>query len=244
MSKAGLAKRQIFTDDIPLDIDALKAVMPTKQKHNITQSLVDELNLLVTEPNERETFRENIMGFVTVLNDPNIALAHYVQAVKYVSYKMMGDSNQEAWIKTFPDRYKRLIDAGRDAGHIRSTVGCYNRNKVVAAVTELSLIPSWIINQDIYQRAVNVQAMLMTSAKSETVRQNAADSLMTHLKMPEAAKMTLDINVEEDDSLRQLREVTTDLVRQQKKMLEEGLVNAKEVAESKIIPGKFKRLDE
>lgn len=237
-------KRSVLnTEDVPLTVDVVKAVMPKRQKHNINQKLVDELNLLVDEPEARDNFRENLIGYASVLMDKNVTLPGYVQAVKYVSYKLMGFTNQQSWIKTFPERYQRLIDDKKDALFIRSTVACYNRGQTVNKIIEQTLIPTYVLNQDIHQKAINVQAELMFTATSEKVRTDAANSLLTHLKQPESTKVSLDITVKEDDSIRELRETTMELVRQQRLMIGSKAMNAKEVAEGKIITGDFERVD-
>jgi len=242
-ASAAVAGSELNTEDIPITVDALKAVMPKRQKHNITNSLVAELNQVVTDPEYRDSFRDNLYAYTTVLSEPNVKLANYVNAVKYVSFKLMGNNNQESWIKTFPVRYQRLITQKKDAGFIRSTVACYNRNKIVNAVWELTMIPAWVYNQDLHQKALNTQAELMMSADSEKVRTEAANSLLTHLKMPEVSQVSLDINIKEDDSIRQLREVTLELSAQQRKMIDSGAMTADDVAGSKLIEGECERVD-
>ena len=235
--------KQVMSRSSTLTVDAVKAVMPKRQKHNITQSLVDELNQLVTEPEAREVFRENLLGYSSVLQDPNVRLPTYVDAVRYVSFQLMGDSNQTAWIKTFPDRYQRLRDMGKDDGFIRATVACYNRNKVVNKIREQSLIPAYIANYDMYQEALNEQRKLMLNAKSEKVRSDAAKCILEQLKLPETTKVSLDVNVKEDDSIRELRETTLELVKAQKLAIESGTMDAKRIAEAKIINGEFSKVD-
>lgn len=233
--------------DRPLTTDALKAVMPKRQKHNITDSLVDELNQLVTDPEERRAFRENLVGYASVLEDPNVKLPDYIYAVRYVSFQLMGLTNQQAWIRTFPDRYQRLIDEGKidenDDVHLRATVSSYNRGKVVNAIREQSLIPTWILNSDIHQKAINRLAHLMVASKSEKVQADAAASLLTHLKMPETVKMKLDVEVKEDDSIKQLRGAVTELVRAQREAIETGTADAQRIAEAKLIPAEYERVD-
>ena len=63
------------------------------------------------------------------------------------------------------------------------------------------------------------------------------------LKQPETTKLQLDIAVQEDDSIRELREATLELVKTQKQAIEAGVTNAREVAESKIINGQAKRIN-
>jgi hypothetical protein len=100
-----------------------------------------------------------------------------------------------------------------------------------------TLIPSWVVNQDLYQKALNVQAELMMTARSEKVRSDAANSLLNQLKMPETAKVELDVKVQEDQSINELREATLALARRQREMIESGAMTAGEVAESKVVRG-------
>lgn len=242
MPKNIVAKQTSIDDEI-LTVDALKAVMPKRQKHNINQNLVNELNKLVIDPEARESFRENMIGYTSILQDPNIKLNTYIQAVKYVSYKLLGYSNQESWIKTFPVRYQRLIDLEKSPGFIRSTVACYNRNKVVNLILEQAMIPCYVLNQDLFQKALNTQVKLMVDAKSEKVRTDAANSLLTHLKQPEITKIKLDIEVRQDDSIKQLRDATMELAKVQRLNIASGAMTADEVARAKIIDGECKRID-
>lgn len=238
-----LVAKETSTDNEVFTIDALKAVMPDRQKHNIKQSFVDELNKLVVDPEAREAFRENIIGYTSVLQDPNIKLNSYVQAVKYVSYKLLGYSNQDSWIKTFPARYQRHKDLGKSPGFTRSTVACYNRNKVVNLILEQTMVPVWVLNQDLFQKALTTQLKLMTTAASEKVRTDAANSLLTHLKQPETTKMKLEVNVKQDDSIHELREAAIELARVQKRSIESGNTTADEVAKGKLINGECERID-
>lgn len=231
-------------DTSTLTVEALKATMPKRMKGNITQSLVDKLNKLVNDPDERVYFRENLLSYTHVLQDPNVKLEAYIHAVRYVSYKLMGMTNQEAWIKTFPDRYKRIMDDGKSSAHLRATVSGYNKNKIVATVYEQALIPVHVLNADVFQQAVTTQAQLMTDpGVSDKVRSDAANSLMAHLKPPEARKLELDVAVAEDDSLRELRRAASQLADAQRKAIELGTEDALKVAESKIIPGDSERID-
>lgn len=238
-----IAPRLATAQDEALTVDAVKAAMPKRQKHNISQRLVDELNKIVSDPEERIAFRENLLSYTNVLQDPNIKLTTYLDAVRYVSFKLMGYTNQEAWMKTFPDRYQRLIDDGKSDMFIRSTVACYNRNKVVNMIMEQTMIPSYVLNQDVYQKAINEQARLMMTAKSEKVRSDAANSLLTHLKQPETTKLKLDVEVKQDDSLRDLRAAITDLATAQRRAIEAGMNTAQDIANSKLINGEYERVE-
>jgi hypothetical protein len=237
------APNLINSEDIPLTVEALRGVMPKNRRHNVTQSLVDEMNQLVSEPEARDAFRDNILSYTNVLSDPNVTITTYIEAVKYVSYQLMGFTNQESWIKTFPHRYARLIRDKKSADFIRSTVAMYNKNKTVNRIKEQTLIPSYVLNQDLYQKAINTQAQLMITAKSEKVRTDAANSLLVHLKIPEATKLKVDVEVVQDDSVRELRAAVTDLALAQKEAIELGVADAGKIAKAKLINGESKRID-
>ena len=99
------------------------------------------------------------------------------------------------------------------------------------------MVPTHILNAGIYQEAINVQAELMHTAKSELVRQKAAESLMSNLTAPAAAKVEIDINYN-NDVVEDLRATTKALAQQQLKMILNGQSSAKEVAHSEIIAKK------
>ena len=228
-----------------LTLDALKTVMPKRQKKNITQSLVDKLNKLVGDPEERVYFLENLVGYAHCLRDPNIKLDSYIFAVKYVSYKLMGLTNQDAWVKTFPDRYQRLVDIGKTGSHLRATVSGYNKNKIVVTVYEQAMIPVYVANADVFQNAVIAQSDLMTNPKvSDMVRMNAANSLMTHLKPPEMTKIALEVDIKEDESLKELRRGITNLAIAQAEAIRSGGTDAERIAHATLIDGESERVDE
>lgn len=224
-------------DSSALTLDQLKAIMPARQKQNVTQSLVDNLNRLIEEPEYQEYFRENILGYIDVLQDPNTTLKGYIRAVKYVSYKLMGYTNENAWIKTFPERYQRLIDEAKDASYIRSLVCAYNKGQMVNRILEQTMVPTWVLNQDKFQKAINVQAELMLTAKSEKVKTDAANSLLTHLRRPEAAKVQIEVAVKTEDSIGELRRTMIRLGEAQAEAIRLRLQDARDIAESKIIEG-------
>ena len=218
-----------------LTLETFRTSLPDKVKKTINQELMDSINKTLSDPDMYETYRENLLSYASVMADGRFKMESYVSAVKYVSHKLMGASNIAAYIKTFPDKYQDFINRGIETKDIASYVTAYNKSKLVNLIMEQTLIPSYVLNQDLYQKALNVQAELMISATSEKVRCDAANSLLTQLKMPEVNKVQLDVNVKEDGSIAALRESTLELVRQQKLMVQAGAMNAQEVAHSKLV---------
>ncbi len=218
-----------------LTLDQFKQALPDKVKKSLNQELVDQINTTLGDPELYESYRDNLVSYTKVMSDGKFKISSYIDAVRYVSHKLMGCTNIDAYTKTFPDKYTRFMAQGVAAKDIASYVTAYNKSKLVNLIFEQTLIPSYVLNQDLYQKALNVQAELMTTANSEKVRCDAANSLLTHLKMPETQKVELEIGVREDSSIAALRATTLELARQQRLMVESGAMNAQEVAHGKLV---------
>lgn len=219
-----------------LSIEQFKQALPDKVKKSINQELIDQINGTLADPEMFEAYRDNLLSYTRVMADGKFKVTSYVDAVRYVSHKLMGCTNIEAYTKTFPDKYQRFIQQGVQSKDIASYVTAYNKSKLVNLIFEQTLIPSYVLNQDLYQKALNVQAELMLDTGiSPKVRSDAANSLLTHLKMPETQKVELEIGVKEDSSIQALRNTTLELARQQRMMMEAGAMNAQEVAHSRLV---------
>lgn len=219
----------------PLTVDQFRQALPDKVKKSVSQELIDQVNSTLSEPELFEAYRDNLLSYSKVMADGKFKVDQYISAVKYISHKLMGSTNIDAYSKTFPDKMQRFALQGVSSKDIASYVTAYNKSKLVNLIFEQTIIPTYVLNQDLIQKALNVQAELMTSANSEKVRCDAANSLLSHLKMPETQKVELEIGVKEDSAIAALRETTLALARQQRMMLEAGAMNAQEVAHSKLV---------
>lgn len=229
---------------ILLSREQLQDALPDNFKKTVNQELVDQINQTLADPDMYEMYRDNLLSYTSVMKDGRFKVTDYVNAVKYVSNKLLGMTNLDAYIKTFPDKYANWLARKVSAKDIASYISGYNKTKLVNLIYEQSLIPSWVLNQDMFQKALNVQAELMLTAKSEMVRTNAANSLLNHLKPPQTQKVELDIGVKEGSAIDALRQSTMEYVAAQKRAIESGVFTAKDVAESKIIEGESRNVDE
>jgi hypothetical protein len=243
-AKNGLDKYEIEeyqeefeSKDCKLDIATFKKVLPQNRKHLATPVVLKKINEILEDEDMGPVFRQNLLNYTRVLHNNIWRVTDYINAVKYISYKLLGDTGFQAWVKVFPERYKRLLDRGDTNEQILNHSKAFGRNKLVTEILEQSLVPSWIVNQDTYQKAINMQCELMLTARSEKVRSDAANSLLTHLKMPEVAKVELDMNIKEDSSIAELRQATMELARMQRQQIEAGAINARVVAEQKVVKG-------
>lgn len=229
---------------ILLSREQLQEALPDNFKKTVNQELVDQINQTLADPDMYEMYRDNLLSYTSVMKDGRFKVTDYVNAVKYVSNKLLGMTNLDAYIKTFPDKYTNWLARKVSSKDIASYISGYNKTKLVNLIYEQSLIPSWVLNQDMFQKALNVQAELMLTAKSEMVRTNAANSLLNHLKPPQTQKVELDIGVKEGSAIDALRQSTMEYVAAQKRAIESGVFTAKDVAEAQIIEGESRDVNE
>jgi len=218
-----------------LSVEQLQKVLPKHKAKLLNQSIVDRLNSVIDSTDIAHEFRDNFVSYTSVLKEGKYRIDEYMNAVQYCTYKLMGQTNIEAFVRTFPERYDRFLELEMVEKDIHSRVSVYAKGQLVNAIMEQSLIPIHVLNADVHQQAINHLAYLMLNAKSEKVQSDSAAKLVDALKMPETQKIELDIGLKEDDAIKDLRESTMELVKQQKLMMGAGALNAKQIAESKLV---------
>ena len=219
-----------------LTVDQVAKALPANLKTAATQSLVDMVNNAVADPLVAEQVRNNFLSYTNVLKEGKFKTEDYLNAVTYVSFKLMGYSNQDAYFRTFPARYQALLAKGTTSKDMSAYVAAYHRGKMVNLIMEQSLVPSWVLNQDLYQKALNTQAELMVSSASDMVRTTAANSILTHLAKPKDQNFQLNIDVNESSGMNELRDALTRMAVQQQQLIQSGMTT-KEVAGQRIIEG-------
>lgn len=223
-----------------LTVEQVEKALPANLKNAATQAFTDHINNIVSDPLVAEQVRNNFISYTSVLKDGKFKTEDYLHAVTYVSYKLMGDTNQDAYFKTFPQRHAALIAKGTSNKDISAYVSAYNKGKLVNLILEQTLVPSWVLNADIYQRAINTQAELMIHANSEKVRCDAANSILTHLAKPKEAGPLINLDMRQDTGMNELKDLLTSLARKQRDMIQDGSVSTREIAEQHIIEGEVK----
>lgn len=226
-----------------MTLEELKSAVPKHLQSAATVELLDTLNQLAVDYELAEVIRENFVSYTKVLAEGKFKIQDYLNAVQYVTYKHMKYSNKDAYTKTFPQRYAALTLKGATDKDISAYVAAYSSGMLVNKVMQQSLISPWILNQDIYQKAINAQYDLMMTATSEKVRTEAANSLLTHLKPPEVKKVELAVDIKQDAGISDLRESLRLLATEQIKRIEGGQT-AKEVSripvvQAQVIEGEF-----
>lgn len=225
-------------------LEELKGALPPRQKKLVTQGVVDTLNQLATDEGEEfaEHYKQNFISMSTVMNNTNYNMGDYVSAVKFTAYKLLEHTDIDAYKYTFPDRYQRLMDKweGLPEEDIRGQkispfVTAYKKTELAVKVMERSLVPSRILNAPMFQDALNIQMSLAMGARSEMVRQAAAESVMKYTVSPEAQKIELEVGIKGQDEVMALRDEMRRLASQQQAGIEDGSVTSTEVAHSKLL---------
>ena len=203
-----------------MTVELLKEALPKQLKGNATQELADKINGIVADPEMAQEIRNNFLSFNKVLMEGQFKTEDYLNAVSYCTFKLMGYSNKDAYAKAFPDRYTRLVANGASDKEISAYVAGYHKNKLVNIILEQAAVPIWLLNQDVYQKAINTQLMLMTDPDvSPKVRSDAANSIMTHLKAPEIKKVEIDMSVKNQGGIGELAETMVRLAEQQRELI-------------------------
>lgn len=227
-----------------LTVEDFEAALPKQYKGTLSPEIMDNINKVFSDEQFREEYRQNLIGYTHILKEGKFKISSYIDAVRYVGFKAMGMTNQEAYSKTFPKKFTKLLEEGRSAKTISAYVSQYHKSKLVTLLSEQTMIPVAVLGQDIFWDAVNKNAKLMDDPMaSKHVQQRAATDLMTILKPPETTKIELNAKVSEDGTIGDLKQTMAQLAKQQQELIEAGLTTAAETAESKIIEGEIEEAE-
>lgn len=219
----------------PITKELVARALPGNLKSAATDQLADMINQISADPLIAEQIKDNFLSYASVLKEGKFKVEDYLNAVAYCSYKLMGDSNQDAYFKTFPQRYANLVAAGRTPKEISAYVSAYAKGQLVNKIMEQSLVPSWVLNQHMYQAALNTQFKLMTDEDvSPKVRSDAADSLLTHLAKPKEAGPLINIDMGETSGMNELKDALARMAQQQQTLINAG-ISTKEIAAQDIV---------
>ena len=193
-----------------------------------SQELVTTLNTL--ESDGADLVRENWLTHANVLREGTYSLDQYTTAIKYVSLKQMGHTNQQAYSIALAERYQELVAKGYDEQRISSHVAAYHKGALVQKLLAQSTVPLYMLYQDEAHKAIKTLVQIMTEPNASfKTRAEAADKLLTHVKRPEAAKIELEVSQKASDGMTELTVLMRDLAQKQLAAINAG-GNVKDVA--------------
>lgn len=220
-------------DDLTLEM--VKEAVPSHMRSGVTQNLVDNLNAISKDPIAAEGIRNNFVSYSAILKEGKFKIEEYLNAVAYVSYKIMGYSNQDAYAKALPARYATLVARGATAKDISSYVSMFNKGKLVNMILEQSLVPSWVLNQDLFQKGINKLADLMANATSEKVQMESAIGLVAALGKPKEGSFQINIGESENAGMKEMREQMAELAQSQRDLIQSGAMKTIDVAAKRLV---------
>jgi hypothetical protein len=185
-----------------------------------SQELVVMLNAL--ESDGAELVRENWLTHANILREGTYSMEQYTTAIKYVSLKQMGHTNQQGYSIALADRYQDMVAKGYDEQRISSHVAAYHKGALVQKLLAQSTIPLYMLYQDEAHKAIKTLVEVMTNDNtSPRTRAEAADKLLGHIKRPEAAKIELEVS-QRQDGMQELTVMMRELASKQLAAIEAG----------------------
>lgn len=206
------------------------------------KEMMDRVNQIIQSenPTYAEYFRNIWVDSLDLMNSSYTGGKAYsykelANACLFMTYRMAGDTKIKAYCKVFPERFERLKSEGENNSRLYEYAEIYSRNKICTDLAAKISIPTHILYQDAFHKAMRVSVDIMMDEKvSPKVRIEAAANVMNHTKQPEIKKAELDINIRETDDLQQLRQALSDLSSKQHQMIIEGNYNVVDVSKEVI----------
>ena len=213
------------------EIKSFKRKLPKHKKKQITDEVIEMIN-----SQDFDEFKDDIFGYVTVLqkHGNRYTIPQYLKAVKFVN--MLSVCNvSEAYRLTFPEKVAEWEARDVSQQYIDVYAGKYNRRQLITEIKKIATIPFKLMNADVLQKAVNHSVTLMYGANSELVQQKAAESLMKYLAPDPETTQQIDVNINADNSINELKKTIMDLSSQQVNTIKAGTTSVKQIAEMNII---------
>ena len=216
-----------------LELAVVKKLLPKSHATMLTQDFLDRIEASVKDSEIAEQFKENFITYLSVLRGGKYSMEDYLHAIKYVTFKLLGYTNRDAYISTFPERYSRLEKNGQN---VDPFVQAYNKGKLVNQIYEQTMVPTYILNAPLHQEALSELAkMIRDPGVRGMTKVKACEAILNYTKPPEVAKAEITIGMDQQETISELREVTEGLAAVLQQSIKEGSQSLKEVAHRKII---------
>lgn len=226
-----------------MEIEAVKRLVPKNQRGMITPEFCEKVEKSVNDPVLAEQIKSNFISYLNVLSTGKFSMDEYLNAVKYVSFKLLNYTNRDAYAATFPDRWERMVKEGVEEKRMDAYVAMYNKSKLVMAIYEQTIVPTYVLNAPLHQEALNVLAkMIKDPSVRGMAKVKACEAILTHTKQPEIVKGELTIGLQENETIAELREVTEQLANTFRASIGKGKT-LQDVAEAQIIDVKVEEIE-
>ena len=182
-----------------LTVIDIQNAIPSK-KNTITQEIVDIINRSATEPEfQGESLLQTAITYENVMRNNSASMKDYLRAIKFCAYLITLDENfTEAYKKTFSDRdfVRNRLSVNTSSPEYRELTSAssrYRRSKLVVDILTLSQVPLDLMFTGARYKALGVLTDVMTTARQDRDKINAAKELLAATKGPENVKMELEV---------------------------------------------------
>lgn len=188
-------------DSDKLTVEKIKSFIPKGVSTEVTEALVEKINNTYSDTGlSQDIFNDQVLSYMHLVSGKGRSLEKLVNALKYCNLKMIpGMTNERAWAIVFPDKYNKIVSEKRFVG---SHVSMYNSSEMVVEIDKLLMIPVSIQYAPMFHHSVKKLFDL-----SNGVGANAEDKVSPHVqlmaaselakltKMPDVAKVEVDVKV-------------------------------------------------
>lgn len=212
-----------------------------RKKLPVSDEVMAMLRRGVDDKNLHEVIEENYYTYASILSSGRFSIEDYINAIKYVSIKLMGNSNVTAYRITFPERFARIVEQAKrtkssEKSYVDGFVSSYNRSLLVTRILEQSLIPSYVLNAPLHQRAINELAqMIFDNNVKGMARVKACEVLLNYTKPPETIKHQLDLTDSGIDTVSNLKAALTELSETIQRGMDKNVITLKQAAEGEFV---------
>lgn len=224
-----------------LTLATIQSQLTKSQKLLVSDDTVDEINKLAVDPEYGPEFLQSYLEYLNVLAEaPRNNHTQYLHAMKFFTLVEARNNLTDAYVKVFPDRMARREKGNPDKtpeevkALLRGEASRYNGSKLLADIRRVAMIPVHLIHRHLLHDAIEVNAELMLTARSEMVRQKAADTLIRELKPAEDAVLNIKVEDGRASVIEQLAKATQELAAKQHEAILAG-VPIQQIASSKIL---------
>ncbi len=219
-------------------VQAIVESVPVARRNAITPEYIEKLMKVSDDETIRENIIDNYITYASILRDGKYHVDKYMQGITFVSFLCWKHTRREAFEKTFPDLYREWIARNLTTKDINTRISSYANSKLVTSLLEQVQTPAWLLHAPVYHEAVAVQADLMKNGKSEMVRMQAANSVLTHMKKPDnlVAVELQGVESSGKSEIEMLRELLIENAEAQKELIRGGQTTAANIAKNKFHP--------
>lgn len=211
-----------------ITLEQLRQQVGGKRSYLITQSIVDEINKLIEDPDYGEAFLDQYISYFNILDNGHRewSTPKYMNAMKFFCLVESGYKLVDAYVKVFPERLQARIDRGQSKKDIGGEASRYNASKMVNEIRKVASIPIQLIHRHLLHQSILVTANLMNDTNvSPMVRQKAAETLIKELKPSEDSNLNIKIGMSDEAKAQQaqLVDYIGKIALQQQQLLASGM---------------------